>query len=780
MSRRPQHLGLAAFAAGLALSPAPLPWRVGLVSAAAALAGLIGLRRGAVVIAMLALGGTLIGQVRLEGLGVADAGQAPTGFIQGTGTLLERPRESPLGATAPLQLGDGERVMAREGERAAWPEGIAPGAVLRVAGLARIPRPPSTSGFDYAAFLGRQGIVSELELTSISTTGEMRGGLEGVVDSIRARAEKAIDAGLSTPDSALLRGMVLGQDQAIAATTRDDFRRAGLAHLIAVSGQNIMLLGLLALPLLTLAGARPGARVAVLIGLIALYVPLAGAGPSLQRAGIMGVAGLVAMGVGRPASRWYALLLAAALTLTLNPLVLGDPGWQLSFAAVAGIVVMGPRLTQLLGALPRLLAEALAITVAATVATLPLLAVHFQAVSIASLPANLLALPAVAPVMWAGMVDIAIGQLAVLGEPFETIAQGLSTALGWLVAVPLEYLSGLAQWTGALPWAQVAVPVSGPLAALAGYALVGLAGAACAWAARRGGTWAHELAGRWRIAGHRRQALILVAGGAAAVLLCAPMVQAPAPPDELTVRFLDVGQGDATLIQDPDGAAVLFDGGRPEARVSNLLRNAGVTRLTLVVSTHQSADHHGGLTEVLQRYPVDLLLENGGGTTDPTYGEMLATARQRGVPVERAVAGQVLRTGRLAIRVLGPGPRPPGPAPEDPNPRGVVAVVSKGDFDLFLSADAESPALLPLDLPDVDAMKVPHHGSADPGLAEVLARLRPEVAVIEVGAENTYGHPNAQTLSTLEAAGVGVHRTDLDGTVSLAVGSGGPSISTAR
>lgn len=765
----------------MALSPAPLLWGAGLVAAAGALAGFIGLRRPAVVaIAVLAVAGVLVGQARLEVLGVAHPGQARTGFIEGTATLLERPRESPNGATAPLELSDGGRVMAREGEGAGWPEGVAPGAILRVAGLARIPRPSSTSDFDYGAFLRRQGIVSEVELTSVSATGKRRGGLDGVIDSIRKRAEKAIDAGLSSPDAALLRGMVLGQDQAIATTTRDDFRRAGLAHLIAVSGQNIMLLGLLALPLLTLAGARPGLRIAVLIGLIALYVPLAGAGPSLQRAGIMGVAGLVAVGVGRPASRWYALVLAAAVTLTLNPLVLGDPGWQLSFAAVAGIVVMGPRITAALGGLPRVPAEGLAITVAATVATLPLLAVHFQVVSIASLPANLLALPAVAPVMWAGMADIAIGQLAVLGTPFDTMAQALSIALGWLVAVPLEYLSGLAHWAGALPWSQAAVPVSGPFAALAGYALVAVAAAASVWAARRGGTWADELAGRWRIAGHRRQGLILVTAGAAAVLICSPMVQAPAPPDDLTVRFLDVGQGDATLIQDPEGAAVLFDGGRPEARVSHLLRSAGVTRLTLVVSTHQSADHHGGLTEVLRRYPVDLLLENGGGTTDPTYGEMLATARAHGVPVETAAAGQVLRTGRLAIRVLGPGPRPPGPAPEDPNPRGVVAIVSEGDFDLFLSADAESPVLLPLDLPDVDAMKVPHHGSADPGLPEVLARLTPEVAVIEVGADNTYGHPSPQTLSALEAAGVDVHRTDLDGTVSLVVGPGGHSISAAR
>ena len=118
------------------------------------------------------------------------------------------------------------------------------------------------------------------------------------------------------------------------------------------------------------------------------------------------------------------------------------------------------------------------------------------------------------------------------------------------------------------------------------------------------------------------------------------------------------------------------------------------------------------------------------GTSDPEFRRVLTEARARNVPISAAGAGQLVRAGSLVIRVLSPPPRPPGPAPEDPNPRAVVAVVESGTFELFLSADAESPALAPLHLPDVDAMKIPHHGSADPGLSDVLAQLRPEVAVI--------------------------------------------------
>ena len=251
-----------------------------------------------------------------------------------------------------------------------------------------------------------------------------------------------------------------------------------------------------------------------------------------------------------------------------------------------------------------------------------------------------------------------------------------------------------------------------------------------------------------------------------------------AGPGELAVSFLDVGQGDATLIQDGDGTAVLFDGGPPEAGVQRALRAAGVRRLDLVVATHQSRDHQGGLHAVLARFPTRLLLENGDGTRDPDFRRLLAEADARGIRRVPARAGQVLSVGRLVVRVLAPAPRPPGaPPPEDPNPRGVAAVVSAGDFDVWLSADAESGAILPLELPRVEAMKISHHGSADPGLPEVLERLRPSVAAIEVGAGNDYGHPAPSTLDALRAV-PRVYRTDRDGTVVLRVAGGRMTVET--
>ncbi len=379
------------------------------------------------------------------------------------------------------------------------------------------------------------------------------------------------------------------------------------------------------------------------------------------------------------------------------------------------------------------------------------------------------------------MVEAGVGQVGALGPGFEapvTVVCGVLAQGGGLM---LGYLEGLAGRFAEAPGAAVTLPLgSAPRVALA-YAGLGALSLAIARGARRAEPWASTAAGWWRRLPSRRRAPATAATvGALALLGWWAVSPSAGPPERLTVSFLDVGQGDATLVQDPTGGAVLFDGGPPEGRVVRRLRAAGVERLGAVVATHMSRDHHGGLAEVLQEFPVDLLLEGGDGTRDPSFRAMLAEADRRGIRRVAGRVGQTLRVGALSVRVLGPPPRGPGPPPEDPNPRAVAAVVSSGAFDLFLSGDAESPSLLNLPLPDVEAMKVSHHGSADPGLSAVLARLRPQVAGIEVGEGNSYGHPTAGTLRALAGAGARVYRTDQQGTISLSVDGSALSVETER
>ena len=663
--------------------------------------------------------------------------------------------------------------MARAPSSFDWPGGGETGTGLIVAGLLEQSHRSKASSFDYPAYLRRRGIHYELSLEELRGSGASRAGLAGAVDSLRRRAERGLGSGLRGEDRALAAGMVLGEDALISSQVKDDFQRSGLSHLLAVSGQNVMLLGALALPLFALAGLGFRARLVGVAALVALYVPLAGAGPSLQRAGVMGAAAIAATAVGRPASRWYVLLLAAAATLVLSPRVAGDPGWQLSFAAVAGIALLVPGMRRWLRWLPGPLAEGVAVTAAAVLATAPLLAHHFGAVQLVALPANLAALPAVAPIMWLGMVQAALGALG-------SAALLPASLPGALNGVLLDYLRLIARWFGDAPDGQASLALRSPLSVIAVYAGIVAAAAVLRHAARKTEPHALGWAAAWRRLPrpHRRLAAV---GTVIAVAASLWWTTAPPPaPRHLTVSFLDVGQGDATLVQDPSGAAVLFDGGPPEARVARLIRNRGVKRLSIVVATHQSRDHQGGLHEVLKRFPVELFLDGGDGTRDGDFRRLEAEADARGIRRVAARAGERLRAGGLTIDVLSPQPRGAGPPPGDPNQRAVVAVVSEGSFRLFLSADAESPSLLPLRLPPVTAMKVPHHGSADPGLPAVLKRLRPQVAAIEVGAHNLYGHPRPVTTAALAKAVPHVYRTDRDGTVALTVEGDRVRIATSR
>jgi competence protein ComEC len=782
LDRFPHLVAAALVAVGLAVAPNRAV-ATGVVVAVAALAAAsvaLGVRRGVAVAALVAvLAGAGAGSVRVAAIdSVADRVHAGD-RIDGEATVAERPRSSRFGSSTVLELPSGTRVLARAPASLHWPAGGDPGTIVAVTGTARAPRRSPSSDFDWPAYLRRHGIAVEVSVDVLRPTGRRRGGFAGAIDSMRRRAERAVAADLPGPKAALARGMVLGQDEAIAETVRDEFRASGLAHLLAVSGQNVMLLAALALPLLAVVGAGPVGRGIALLCLIAIYVPLAGAGPSLPRAGAMGAAGAIALAAGRASSRWYALLLAAIVTLAVNPRAAEDPGWQLSFAAVAGIIVLGAPLRDALRrAMPRVLAEGVAITVAATVATAPLLAHHFGSFSVAGLAANLLALPVVAPIMWLGMTATALAQLPALAPELGGPVHALTEVLGMVNGILLGYLGWLARLFAEAPGATVALPLRSPGAVVLAYAGVV---AALLWARRpirRAEPLVSSGLAAWQRSPVRFRASSLAVGGAVAAMALAAWTSTPGPPDDLTVSFLDVGQGDSTLIQAPGGVAALFDGGPPEGHVAAQLKRAGVRRLSLVVMTHQSRDHHAGLQDIVERFPVDTLVENGDGTRDRSFWRVVDAARSHGARIVKGGGGQRFSVGALSVRVLGPPPRPPGPPPEDPNLRALVSVVSYGDFDLFLSGDAESDVLGGYDLPDVEAMKVSHHGSADPGLPGLLRRLRPQVAAIEVGEGNSYGHPTASTLAALRAVVPHVYRTDRDGTIKLTVRGSALSVET--
>ncbi len=801
--RYPRHLLLGAIVAGLLLGP-----RGPLALLATALVAAALVRRTALGLAMIAalLAGAAIADARLAALDRTALTPLVGSAVDVRATLLEHPRTRSFGTrVAAVRLesgpGRGERVLLRAAAHVSWLHAPEPGAELAIHG-----RLAALGPFD--AHERRRNAHALLRAQSIRTTRRRRGGVLGTLDRVRERTERALTTGLPPPQGALARGMVLGQDGALTEDVREDFRATGLAHLVAASGANVLLLATLVLAVATAAGLGLSARLWLAIGLVAAYVPLAGGGPSIQRAAVMGIAGLVAALAGRPAARWYALLLAAALTLLWNPRSAEDPGWQLSFAAVLAMLAAVPPLTTRLrrARVPRGLAEALAVTIAATLGTAPLIALHFERLSLVSLPVNVLAAPAVAPVMWLGTIAGALGQ----------VAPGLAAPVGGLSALPLAYLTWLADTSAKLPFAELKLGSPGP----AGVVAIYLAATVAVLAGRRFATRRAARPGRepttarraWRAAA----ALVLAAGATAGLALAA---RPPAPPRDLTISFLDIGQGDATLIQH-GRAAVLVDTGPPGGPILERLRAAGVRRLDLLVATHAALDHDGAAAEVLGAIPVAMVLdgEEGGvcrrsteptppptgtpptagtpvaaeGGRGPTAGEGLAGARpapagpfgaraatpigllaaRHHVACTPSDAGQVVRIGPLELRVLWPHRDPPAAPGAEPNDRATVIHLRDGAFDLLLTADAESNVTAGLDLPQVEALKVAHHGSDDPGLPALLERLRPHVAVMEVGRHNLYGHPTPATTKALADVVPIVRRTDRDGTVRLRVTGG--------
>ena len=750
LARHPRHCGLVALALGLAAGPRLAPAAVaGLalaISAAAALVPFAGRRAAALAIGACVLIGALIADARVAALERTALTQAFGAAVAGDVTVLGAPRRDPFGGVAVAARFRGVGVLRRlpRWARAAPPARI--GAILAVRGELRPP--------DRAARARHAPAV--LRADSIRATGRRRGGLNGAIDAVRARSQRALARGLPHAQAGLARGMVLGEDAALDDDLRDDFRASGLAHLVAASGQNVMLLATLAFAAAMVAGLGVQARRWLVLALIALYVPLAGAGPSIQRAGIMGAAAIVALLASRPAARWYAVLVAAVLTLVIDPRATADPGWQMSFAAVVAIMAVAGRVAVRLRAArwPRLVAEAAGVTVAATAATAPFAAAHFDRVSLAALPANLLAVPAVAPVMWLGMTAAALAQ----------VAPALGAAVAALSAMPLGYLTWLghaaAQWPGAelrAPWPLVAVASTAALVAL---------------------TRARGKSGRGAAAARRRRC-VLAAAALAAMLAAITRFGAdgPAAPGQgvLRVTVLDVGQGDATLVQG-GGAAVLFDAGPAGGPILRRLREAGVRRLDALVVTHGSADHVGGAPDVLRRVAVRAVVDGRDGDRSPVPAALdpALGRRRRIVPV----AGRLLTIGRLTLEILWPPPGPPPPE-TDPNERAVVAEARLGARRALLTADAESDVLAGLHLAPVDVLKVSHHGSADAGLPALLARLRPRVAVIPVGRGNTYGHPAPSTLRALRPVPE-VRRTDRHGTVRVEAGPGGVRVWSSR
>ena len=676
-----------------------------------------------------AVQGVISGPIVLEGIvgGVPEIEGPRTRFPLVLGAIGTDPPH-PAAGTLPLSLyGPGPLV--------------APGDHVRVAGNVRVleafrnpgaePRPGSMRAPRYFA-TARAMALERLAPAPLPWWLRTRLWIHAV-----------IEAELPGVSGALLEGLLIGERRQLPPTLLADFRQAGVYHVLAISGFNVALVAGSAFLLFRL--VRLPAPLAAGLALVTLvaFAAVVGGQPSVLRATIMGGLFLTAGLLGRESRVWNSLAAALLALLLLDPGSLAEPGLQLSFAATAGLLHLGPWIRARFPRwCPGPVAEVLAASAGAQLGVTPVMLAQFGQLSPLGVSANLLVVPLASVLTTGGVFTLLVAAVS------RSLAHPLFQSL-WLLLVLLRLVVRVC---AALPGAIVYVPPPPPLA-LAAAAVTLL------------------LLPRVRTRTGALGIAALVAGATAATL-------GAARPDGLAhVLVLDTGQGEAILVRAPGGETLLVDtggggpgrGDRGERVVVPVLRRLGIRRLAALALTDGAPDHVGGLAGLLGGIPIDEVWIAAGAE----QAAWLAPVAASGIPARGLAEGDRLPVGSLVVSVLHSGPSAP-PDEAESHERGreepLLLRIDWGAFGAMLATgpgSAESAALRAGRLRPATVLKVSGNGSRRGTAPELLAAVRPQLAVIPVAARNPFGHPAPAVLGRLGAAGATVYRTDQDGAVEI-------------
>ncbi len=642
------------------------------------------------------------------------------------------------------------------------------GDTLRLSGS--VERPQPIGDFDYAAWLESQGIAGVMwsRRAELVSAGSGIGPVK-TLHRIRAEMASSVQRSIPEPQAALAQALLLGIRSDLPQSVRESFRTAGMSHLLAISGLHVGVVMTLTLAAATgLLGRNHPLAIAVAALVVWAYAILSGLDPPVVRAAIMGslfmAQGLLGRGMRGPT----ALLLAGAAMVVIEPHLLGSLSFQLSFTAMAGVILGLPLITALTAAVSAplsgsqswpvrwggyglsLLVASVVISTTTTLATVPLVAWHFGAIPLMSVPATILAMPA----MSAALIGVAATALTGLVVP------PLASLLGTLASAPLAWLILVAD---AMP--PLLLTTEWLTAPLAGGWLVGLGLLAVVASSRR---TRHAIGGlrrgpRWRPAGVAGFLAGAVPVAAIVVALLIGQFGAARADGLLHVYALDIGQGDAILIVTPDGRQMLVDGGADHrltlAAIGPLLP-PGDRTLDVVAATHFDSDHAGGLLGVLDRYRTGTVLQGTDASQEAAlFPQWRAVLDQRNHRVAEIQAGHRIRLGSdVVIEALHPphdGLR--RAAVRDSNNRSMVLRLEYGDVSFLLTGDIEDEterylvAALGERLRS-DVLKVAHHGSKSSTTQVFLDTVNPQTAVISAGRDNRFGHPHPEVMARLESA----------------------------
>ena len=583
----------------------------------------------------------------------------------------------------------------------------------------------------------------------------------GPLDGLREALADPLRRLIPEPEGGIVRGIVLGERAAVDADLANAFARSGTSHLLAISGFNMTLVAT-AVAIVARGRVRPAITAVLTVSCVLAYSILVGLAPSVARAAVMAVVASLGLAFGRRPATDNALALAVATMVGIDASAVGDVGFLLSATATGGLLYLGDPITRRLAFLPGAVRQGLATTLAATLPTIPIIAAVFGRISLVSPLSNLVAVPLFPPLMLAGVATAAVGTVS------PDLAQ-IPALFAYLLAFLLRVI---VETSAALPLASLAVP-DGAIAGLAygvvvaGILFAGPAASSRATRALRAHIHRPRVlrirlpSGSWT----KRRSAWLSAAVAIAVLAGATAAVLWPTSNGIRVRALDVGQGDAYLVEF-DGSTMLVDGGPDPSR---LLAELGASlppwkrRIDLIALTHAHADHADGLLAVLERYEVGLAIEPVGLNPGAVATAWSARIDRAHVPRRAVAAGTRLRVGSATLSVLAPDGDPRVDVPS------LVLRFERGSFSMLFMGDATEQAQSDLLLsPQSLATRVyvpPHHGAASQYAVALVAAVRPSAAVISVGAQNRYGHPTPETLAALGR--IPTYRTDRDGTVEL-------------
>jgi competence protein ComEC len=590
---------------------------------------------------------------------------------------------------------------------------------------------------------------------------------------------------LPEPQGSLAQAILLGLRGNIPDSLSEAFSRTGTTHLLAISGLHMSIIIAILLSLCTLVfGRQRSVYIWLTLALMWLYALLAGMHPPIIRAAIMGSLFLVAVYLGRQGSTIIALVFAAAVMVGIQPGLLWTVSFQLSFMAMAGLILLYPFLQtwgrkgiarvsgsrETLIAAGNMIIDIFAASLAAIVAVAPIIAYNFGIFSLVGLPATFFALPSLP------FIIVTSALVAFVGLVASVAAQ----ILGWLAWLFLSYLVFLVRGFDALPYSSLEVGTISPWYVLGYYVILAGVIAFLNYRARLADFSSRLTSGMQKMAQRLPRSRLAVSPKwfVLPLLLAAVLVWSvdlTQPDGRLHVSFLDVGQGDAILIQTPGGQNILIDGGPDPQKVSLELSEKlpfWDRTMDLVVCTQPQADHVAGLVEVLRRYNVEQVLDPGVPYDSVIYQEWVRLIEIKGIEHSVARAGLEIDLGSgVKMEVLNPPQSLVEGTSHDVDNNGLVLRLSWNKVSFLFTADIRADAELELLMQranlQASVLKVAHHGSDTSTSEHFLTAVDPEVAVICVGADNSFGHPSRDVVERLvdRLGQDSIYRTDLNGTI---------------